>query len=79
MASRKMYGVRKTVRGSDRASSAYLVERSESVGRSISAGYRFAKVSKVEAASFRSKDEAEKIRRSIAKREGDGEYAVITL
>ena len=79
MANRKKFTVRKTVQGSDRASSMYLVERVNHIGRSVSAGYRFSKVARSEATSFRSEAEATKIMKSLRNRDSDGVYSVITL
>lgn len=80
MASRKRYTVRKSVMGNDRVSSSYLMERSEDQGRSISAGYRFGKISRTDAASLRSQKDASKIMQSIKRRENnDGVYEVISL
>ena len=76
---RRKWSIRKTVQGSDRASSMYLVERAEPVGRSMSAGYRFAKTSRSNASTFRTEKEATKIMQSMRKRDRDGSYAVIAL
>jgi hypothetical protein len=65
--------------GDDRASSSYLIERSEPQGRSLSAGYRFAKVACGEATSFRTETEATRIMRSIRNRDRGATYAVIAL
>lgn len=79
MASRKRWTVRKSTVGNDRVSSSYLIERAEPMGRSLAAPYRFAKVARSEATSFRTETEAKKVMRSISSRDRDSLYAVITL
>jgi hypothetical protein len=76
---RRKWSVRKTVMGNDRASSMYLTERAEPVGRSLSAGYRFAKIARSNAATFRSETEAKKVMQSMRKRDSDGNYSIIAL
>ena len=79
MANRKKWTVRKTFMGNDRACSAYLVERSEPVGRSISSGFRFGKVAMSEAKTFRTETEATKIMRSMKRQDNSATYAVVSL
>jgi len=79
MASRKKWTVRKSTMGNDRVSSAYLTERAEPVGRSISAGYRFAKVAMNAATTFKTETEATKIMRSIKRQDTDANYTVVSL
>lgn len=76
---RRKWTIRKSVMGNDRVSASYLIERAEPQGRSMSAGYRFAKVSRDDASTFRSETDAQKILRSIRQRARDAEYEVITL
>jgi len=79
MASRKRWTVRRSSMGEDRVSASYLVERTQPVGRSLSAGYRFAKTAVDNATTFRSLNEAEKIMRSISRQDTSCDYAVIEL
>lgn len=76
---RKFYVIRRTTEGWDRAASSYVVERSQSVDRSLGGGYRFSKTSIMEASWFE-RPTAKKILTSLKKkdhRRGESTYALI--
>jgi len=75
---RKNVIIRRTTEGVDRSASSYVIRRSEPVGRSVAAPYRFAKTSLQEAERF-DKKSAQKILTSLRRSDEWREYSTYTL
>jgi len=76
---KKTFVIRRTTEGWDRASSSYVVERSQPVNKSIGGGYRFAKTSLSEAVQFE-QTTAKKILTSLKRNDshkGESTYTLI--
>ena len=75
---RKPFIIRRTVRGVEKSSSGYVVERVRRIGRAMGGCYRFAKTSTYDAEIF-DKNTAQKVLRSIRRNDPHRDHSKYSI